>query len=226
MSCNLIETSNAAAKAVAPGTVLSGTARAALLAALEQERHAQEIDAAHVAEYGDIAPFANHLKARRRRTAALTTMARAYGLRVPKPPRGADEHPSAALPGDFAAACAASVAAEAARLRRYDESLIPAVAEYPGLGTVMTALRDRTRDHHLPALRRALAEATGIPDLHGSGHVHGHGRGHGGCHGHSDGHPHERAPAAHHGHGSGGCGHHRRGQPQAQAQVQEQAQGH
>ncbi|MCB1331172.1 MAG: hypothetical protein KDK28_17750, partial [Maritimibacter sp.] len=75
----------------------------------------------------------------------------------------------------------------------YQSELIPAAADVPDLAGLFDALTARTRDRHLPALRRALAETSGIPDLHGH-HGHGHGHGHGHRHGQG-------------GCGSGGCGH-------------------
>ena len=211
MSCHLIETANAAAKAVAPGAVLPDPARAALLAALADETLAADLCAARVAALGEVGPFAKHLKAKRRRKAALATMAKAYGLALPKTPAGADE---AAPPVTLEAALAEGAAAETARLARYDAELIPAAASAPELAAVLHALAVRTRDRHLPALRRALAAARGVPDLHGSGHRpgqgrgqgrgqgHGHGAGQGQCHGHG----HHHAHGAHHDHGHGGCG--------------------
>lgn len=208
MTCDLIENSNAAAKAVAPGAHLSDAARIALLAALEDERSAEARHAAFVAAHGAIVPFAKILKSRRRRIAALSTMAKAYGLAVPKAVPGAEEAPPASL----AAACATSAEDEADRLIRYDRDLIPAVADYPGLATVMSALRDRTRTRHLPAFRRALAAANGVPDLHRSGH--GHGQGHGHCHSgfqdhahdQASGHSRDHALGVHHRHSHGACG--------------------
>ncbi|MCB1356786.1 MAG: hypothetical protein KDK53_09910 [Maritimibacter sp.] len=189
MSCHLIETANAAAKAVAPGAILPDPAREALLAALADETQAAETCAGRIAVFGDVSPFAKHLKAKRRRVAALATLARAYGIAVPKGPRASGQAPATGLEATREAACIAGIAAETARLARYQAALIPAAADAPALAGLFDALTARTRDRHLPALRRALSETTGIPDLHGHhGHGHGHRHGPGGC-------------------GSGGCGH-------------------
>lgn len=180
MSCKLIETSNAAAKAVAPGTKLPEAAEAALREALEGENRAVTRYAAAIAAHGEVAPFAKLLPAQRRHAAALATMMKAYGLPVAKGGRGQEGEP---LPGDLAAACAVCAEERAEQLRRYDETLIPAVAGFPGLVTVLSAVRNRASNRHLPALRRGVTGEAEVPHLRGHTHHHGHGGcGHHRCH--------------------------------------------
>lgn len=194
MTCELIESSNAAAKAVAPGTDLPKAARAALFAALDDEHHAEASYEAIIAAHGEVPPFANIVKAERRHAAAIATMMKAYGIAVPKNAWKTGEKALEALPADIPTACAAGVEAEEANVRLYDQALIPAVADFPGLVDLFQRLRDSSRDRHLPAFRRGAARGSGVPDLHARQN-HGQGRGRGGCggggcqdHGHAQGH--------------------------------------
>lgn len=209
MSCQLIQTANAAAKAVAPGTALSEPARRALMAAFDDETRAADRCAARVAELGEVAPFAKHLKAKRRRRAALAVMARAYGLDLPKAP-GAMEDAAGPLHAEARlSTVAGGVADETARLARYERELIPAVvADAPELADVFRALAARTRTRHLPAFRRAVAEAGGVPDLR----CGGNGPGPGQCRGHNHDEDNGRAAGghdhpAHRTRGGGRCSH-------------------
>ncbi|MGV6850091.1 MAG: ferritin-like domain-containing protein [Marinibacterium sp.] len=165
MACPIIETSNAAAKAVAPETTLDPAARDALFAALDDEHHAEALYAAVLERHGDVRPFANIIKAERRHAAAIATLMKAYGIPVPKNAYKSGDKPLAPLPETLEALCAEGVEAEVANVRLYDERLIPAVSDHPEIVTVFSALRDASRDRHLPAFQRCAAKRGGVPDL-------------------------------------------------------------
>lgn len=205
MTCQLIESSNAAAKAVAPGARLSQAAEAALRDAHGAETHVGASYAAIVARYGPVAPFDKLLKAERRHAAALATMMKAYGLAVPKNAWGSEAKPLEPLPDTVAAACAACAEARAADVRQYDDVLIPAVTGVPGLAELFGTLRDRARDRQLPAFQRGIDGGLAVPHLHGHPHHH------------SDGYSHDQAhdQAHEHEHAHGGRDHHRCGQTHA-----------
>lgn len=187
MACHIIETSNAAAKAAAAEPPLSAEARDALHAALDDEYHAEATYAAILDKHGDVRPFANIIKAERRHAAAIATLMKAYGIVVPKNAYRTGDKSLGPLPDTLAEACAAGVEAEIANVRLYDHTLIPAVADRPGIAEVFAELRDSSRDRHLPAFRRCAAGDSGVPDLRGAqphSHGCGSGRRRGNCKGH------------------------------------------
>lgn len=139
-----------------PPQPLTAAAARALDEALADERHALSIYEAAIARFGPIRPFVNIARAEARHIEALTLLYQRYDATMPDPAAPAAP---ASLPDNLAELCAQGVEAEIANITLYDERLLPAVAAYPDITSVMTRLRDASRDNHLPAFRRCAGRA-------------------------------------------------------------------
>lgn len=121
----------------------------ALRAALDDERHAQALYSAVQARFGERRPFSNIAMAEERHEAHLLALFAAHGLAVPEDRWGTATIP---VPATFAETCHQAAQAERDNVALYDR-LLPTVAA-PDVRAVFTALRDASRDHHLPAFER------------------------------------------------------------------------
>lgn len=109
------------------------------------EAHALAVYQAVLAQFGDVAPFSNILRAEEQHQAAWEFMFERYGLTLP-------ETPEFDIP-EFASlqdACAAAVDAEIANFGLYDE-MLETFEAYPDIYQVALALRNASEFNHLPA---------------------------------------------------------------------------
>lgn len=126
-------------------------ARAALLRALKDERHAEAFYAAVIAKLGNVRPFASIIKAERRHADEVIAVMAQYGIETP--PNGFAASPPEA-PATLQAACKAGVEAEIANKSLYEEQLIPAAQGYSDISALFERLRDASQNKHLPAFTR------------------------------------------------------------------------
>ncbi len=133
---------------------LSPPAASALTRALEDERHAESFYAAVIAKFGTVNPFANIIGAEQRHSSRVIDLLTTYGVAVPPNPYENGEKSKPSAPASLAEACKAGVQAEILNRDLYDKELLPAVAAYPDIVRVFTALRDASNENHLPAFRR------------------------------------------------------------------------
>lgn len=150
------------AAAPLPRLTLSADQQAAVLTALEDERHAEAVYAAVLAKFGDIRPFSGIIRAERVHQARLIDLLGAAGVAVPANPY-ADGSRSVATPATVADACRAAVAAEVANAALYDEDLLPRVKDSAEVTAVFKALATASVKNHLPAFERcASGRAAGL----------------------------------------------------------------
>jgi hypothetical protein len=142
--------------------------QAALLAALDEEHHAEAIYAGVIARHCDVRPFSNIIRAERRHAAAMVF--KAYGVAVPRNGYLSGDLPLDPVTETLGAACAAGVDAEIGNARLYHDQLIPAVAGFDWIVALFTELRDSSRDRHLPAFRRCATRGDGMSDLVSQAH--------------------------------------------------------
>ncbi|WP_216644144.1 hypothetical protein [Thioclava sp. JE_KL1] len=167
--------------AVVAGTALPAHAaltsaeHRAVLAALDDEYHAQATYRAIMERFGAVRPFSNIERAEISHAAALIGVLRQNGLPVPANPYLSGAKPLAPVPGTLAEACALGVQAEMANSGLYDGRLLPAVAGNGQLTQILTRLRDASQNKHLPAFQRC----GGGGQMQGRG-MGGQGRGYGG----------------------------------------------
>lgn len=149
---------------------------AALQAALEDEFHAEAVYAATIAKFGNVTPFTNIIRAERQHSSRLIAVMRSHGLSAPENPYTNGGKAVGPLPATLAEVCAIGVEAEIANAGLYDEKLLPAVTAYPDIVQAFTALRDASRQSHLPAFERcAGGQGTGKGGGPGKGNA-GRGR--------------------------------------------------
>ena len=125
----------------------------ALQLGLADERNAEAFYAAVMDKFGAVRPFSNIIKAEQRHEAMLLDLFQRYDVAVPGLPTGGVV-PS--VPPRLAEACQMGIDAEIANRDLYDKQLLPAVANYPDITQVFTALRDASEQNHLPAFRRCV----------------------------------------------------------------------
>lgn len=127
--------------------------RQALHLALCDEYAAHDFYAAVVEAFGPRLPFARIVQAETRHIRALTGLYRRLGIPLPRDPYAARTR----VDPDWRSNCARAVAGEIANVRLYDR-LLAQIAE-PEARQVFQHLRAASLRHHLPAFRRALAQA-------------------------------------------------------------------
>ena len=143
--------SAASAESVLPADVQDAVLDA--LVGPEGEYAAYATYEAILAEYGQVSPFANILKAEGSHIDALKQILDRYGVPYP------DENPYLGVveaPGSLAEAAQEGVDAEIANVGLYEEQLTVA-ADYPDIVAVFTNLQTASLERHLPAFERALA---------------------------------------------------------------------
>lgn len=128
---------------------LDAVTQEALRAALDDERHAQALYAAVQDRFGERRPFSNIAQAEERHESHLLAIFAAHGMAVPEDRWAGTKVP---VPATFAEACQQAAQAERDNVALYDR-LLPTISA-PDVRAVFTALRDASRDHHLPALER------------------------------------------------------------------------
>ncbi|WP_176083214.1 DUF2202 domain-containing protein [Martelella sp. HB161492] len=155
LGCGLLALSAlTAAPVTASAETLTPAAADALNRALADEYHAEAFYAAVIDAYGPVRPFTNIIEAERTHSAEVSALMEAYGIPVPANEQLGAEEIVSAVPASLAAACAIGVQAEIDNAALYDNELLPAVASYPDITTVLTALRDASETKHLPAFSR------------------------------------------------------------------------
>lgn len=138
---------------------LDAAARAALFAALVDERRAQATYLAILRRFGPIAPFDHIVMAEARHASAVERVLHAHGESAPVDGFLADPLPP---PATLTEAFAQAIAAEIENIQLYDAVLLPAVTGHADIEQLFHFLRDASRDRHLPAFRHhaaRLAEA-------------------------------------------------------------------
>jgi hypothetical protein len=123
--------------------------REALIAALNDERHARALFRGVVSRHGPVPPFADILRAQDRREALLLPLFRRHGVPVPPDPRGKSRIP---LRDRLPDACASGAEWQKANIALYDGFL--AFVRDPDIRDAFTRRREASRVHHLPAFER------------------------------------------------------------------------
>ena len=119
----------------------------ALLMALDDEYKAWSVYDQVIADFGDVRPFTQIMRAEENHIAALVTLFDRYGLDVPV--NATDEVPHFDTLAD---ACAAGVQAENDNAVLYDELF--STVDNPDIIRVFTALQQASQIKHLPAFER------------------------------------------------------------------------
>lgn len=147
--------------------------RSALLAALDDERHAQAMYQAVIDRFGDVRPFSRIVGAEGRHERHLLDLFADRALEVPPDPWPDREMD---VPESLSEACRLAAEAERANIALYDELLDG--LEDSAVGATFTRLRSMSADRHLPAFERCAAGRGGGP---GPGARPGRGSGSGCC---------------------------------------------
>lgn len=122
----------------------------ALHEALDDEHRAWATYDQVIADFGEIAPFANIREAEARHIEALRTLFARYGLSVPENPWPGKVTRYASL----REACEAGVAAEIENAALYERLL--ASTQRPDILTVFRNLQEASQQRHLPTFRRCV----------------------------------------------------------------------
>lgn len=157
------------AAAPPPRLSLSAEQQAAVLAALEDERHAEAVYAAVLAKFGAVRPFSNIIRSERMHQARLVELLNAAGVAIPANPY-AEGGKSVVAPASVAAACRVAADAEIANAALYDQDLLPRVKDSAEVTAVFKALSTASTNNHLPAFERcASGRVTGWTGGQGQG---------------------------------------------------------
>lgn len=144
------------AAAPSPRLMLSADQQSAVLAALEDERHAEAVYGASLAKFGDTRPFSAIIRSERTHQARLIGLLNDAGVAVPANPY-ADGSKSVAVPATLIEACRVAADAEIANAALYDSNLLPRVAGNAEVTAVFKALSAASTQNHLPAFQRCAA---------------------------------------------------------------------
>ena len=155
----LVALSPAAANA-APRLALTADQQAAVLTALDDERHAEAVYAAVIAKFGEVRPFSAIIRSEQMHQARLADLLGAAGVAVPANPYAAGGK-SVSAPATLADACRVAADAEIANAALYDKDLLPRVKDAPAVSAVFTALSTASTRNHLPAFQRCGAGGGG-----------------------------------------------------------------
>ena len=139
----------AACDSTGPSPARQADLAATLDGLLLDEYHAEAAYARVLADFGDVLPFANIIQAERQHAASLEALYARYGLDLPDNPHSAESADGFASVG---AACAVGVDAEIANAALYDAVLDQPMPD--DVRQVLTANRDASLLHHLPAFER------------------------------------------------------------------------
>ena len=128
----------------------------ALLMALDDEYKAWSVYDQVIADFGDVRPFTQIMRAEENHIAALVTLFDRYDLDVPE-----NEWPGNVPTFDsLAAACEAGVQAEIDNGALYDELFSMVKADNPDIIQVFTSLQQASETKHLPAFERCAFGGT------------------------------------------------------------------
>ena len=154
---------------------LSPTTEDALLAALDDERHAQATYRAVIARHGEVMPFARIVEAEGRHEGHLLALFETYGLEAPADAWGERE---IEVPDTVVEACREAIESEKTNVALYEELLASEAIPQADIRELFGHLRDMSEDHHLAAFTRC-AERGG--ERGGAAAGPGMGRGKGFC---------------------------------------------
>ncbi|MCB1438254.1 MAG: hypothetical protein H6888_01180 [Nitratireductor sp.] len=136
---------------------LSASAHEAVLAALDDEYHAEAVYRAVIGKFGNVRPFANIVRSEQQHQLLMKRILVAYGKPVPANPWMTGKRKLSPLPSTLGAACRIGIEAEKANATLYNRQLLPKVKSYPEITSAMKALRDASQYNHLPAFERCAA---------------------------------------------------------------------
>ena len=126
----------------------------ALIAALQDEYHAEAFYDAVMDKFGSTRPFSNIIRAEQNHQAWLIGLMKAYGMDVPANTALGSAEIAAAVPATFGGACALGVQAEIDNAGLYNDALLPAVGAYPDITATFERLSAASTNMHLPAFQR------------------------------------------------------------------------
>lgn len=158
---------------------LSPQAKDAVLAAFDDEYKAESLYKAILTKHGDVRPFSNIINAERHHSDMLIDLLKTYNQAVPPNPYENGIKSKLQAPATLLEACQIGVVAEIENVALYDDTLLPAVANYSDITEVMVRLRDASEDRHLPAFQRCVSRGGTMGQGGGMGHGKGHGQGRG-----------------------------------------------
>ncbi len=143
---------------------LSGSERAHLIAALDDEYQARATYAQVLEDFGDVRPFSNIVEAEDRHARALIGLFERYGIPVPPDtwPGRAPRYASARE------ACEVGVAAEIANTALDDQ--LGSGTERADIREVHENLREASQERHLPAFGRCASRDVGDTPNRDHGH--------------------------------------------------------
>ncbi len=127
---------------------LSAAAIDTMTAGLLDEYQAWAVYQAVINQFGAVNPFVNIQRAEAQHIAAWETLFERYGVALPAAPAVPD-----LTFASLADACQTAAAAEIANFGLYD-TMLNTLANYPDMIQVVTALRDASQYHHLPAFEQ------------------------------------------------------------------------
>ncbi len=133
---------------------LDEAARAALVAAIDEEYRARAFHLAVLERFPGALPFAHVVEAEGRHAEAIAAILRAQGVAVPADVHAGSEAMRRAVPATLACACDIALAAEIDNVDLFVDHLLPRVEEHPAIIELFTRLMEASRDRHLPAFRR------------------------------------------------------------------------
>lgn len=133
-----------------PAGELREAAKQALASAIDDEYKAYSTYQSIMGKYGSVRPFIMISRAEEMHISALESLHDKYGVTVPGNPYGG----KIVAPSTIQEACKMGVEAEKANVTLYQESLLPAVTEYPDISSVFRSLSSASQTRHLPAFER------------------------------------------------------------------------
>lgn len=134
---------------LAQSTTLDSQTRGALVAAIDDERHAQATYQAVINKFGNVRPFINIIQAEKRHESALLILFEKYNIPVPENTWTPDK---IAVPKTLTAACEMGIVAEKANIAMYNRFLD--FTKESDVRIVFTNLQSASKDNHLRAFRR------------------------------------------------------------------------
>jgi len=121
----------------------------ALAEAIQDEYHAEAVYQGVIADFGQVWPFANIIRAEQNHASALATLFRARGLALPERAWTIGNVPRFS---SLQSACSAAAAAEVANVAVYDRYLGESLPD--DVRRVFTNNRAASLNNHLPAFQR------------------------------------------------------------------------
>ncbi len=131
-----------------PAGTLPTEVKEALDEAILDEYKARATYEAVIASFGSNRPFSMIVGAESQHIASLEAIYDKYGESVPA------DTISVTAPKTLEEACQIGVDAEIANAALYQDTLIPAVVDYPDITAVFTSLMNASSEKHLPAFER------------------------------------------------------------------------